>query len=323
MCVGQEEEGGGGRGDSLESNIPVFLWAITDPTDLAQGLLATEAPSEAVESPAVTDVAETETGVRNVAQVDSAVLVTKPPPVEALSVVLQPAGGVEPLAEHGDAVLPGEVAQTAGPVVLHGFTHEVISPGVPAVQRDARQPPGSVALLDEDRSVGVQTKAGQVVLGESLLETTGVELVPGEALLQVVREVEAAVQAGEVRHAQPGGRRQLRGRRGRPLDVFVVVLVVDGEGGAGQVVDAVVEGGVVITEAEVAEPHTAGPRLVVVLLEADWAEVPRAELLQGPEDGLLLPPEPPERLDTQQATELQQHGQSGDFSDLSDLQLQE
>ena len=133
----------------------------------------------------------------------------------------------------------------------------------------------------------------------------------------MVREVEAAAQAGEVRHAQPGG------RRGRPLDVFVVVFVVDGEGGAGQVVDAVVEGRVVISEAEVVVPHTARPHLVVVLLEAAWADVPRAELLQGPEDGLLLPPEPPERLDTQQATELQQHGQSGDFSDLSDLQLRD
>ena len=65
-----------------------------------------------------------------------------------------------------------------------------------------------------------------------------------------------------------------------------------------------VEGWVVISQAEVVEPHTAGPHLVVVLLE-----VPRAELLQGPEYGLLLPPESPERLDTQQATELQQHGE--------------
>ena len=292
----------------LESNVPVFLWVITDPTHLAQGLFAAEAASEAVKSPAVTDVAQTQTGVRNVAEVDATVLVTEPPPVQALSVVVQPAGagGVEPLAQHGDAVLPGEVAQTARPVVLHGFTDQVISPGVPAVQRDSRQPPGSVALLDEDRSVGVQTEAGQVVLGESLLEATGVELVPGEALLQVVREVEAAAQAGEVGHAQPGG------GRGRSLDVFVVVFLVggEGEGGAGQVVDALVEGGVVVAEAEVgAVPQTARPPLVVVLLEAARPQVARAELLQGPEYGLLLPPEPPERLDTQQAADLEQDGE--------------
>ena len=287
-----EERGG------LQSNVPVFLWVITDPTDLSQGLFTPEAASEAVKSSAVTDVAQTETGgVRKVAKVDCVVLVSKPPPVEALRVVLQPASGVEPLAEHGDAVLPGEVAQTAGPVVLHCFTHQVVPPRVPAVQGDARQPPGPVALLDEDRSIGVQAEAGKVVLGESLLEAPRVELVPGEALLQVVvGEVEAAGEAGEVRHAQPGGRHQLRGRGGRPLDVFVV----DGEGCAGQVVDAVVEGGVVVAEPEAVVPHTAGPHLLLL-------QVARAELLQRPEYRLLLPPEPPERLDTQQAAELQQH----------------
>ena len=66
-----------------------------------------------------------------------------------------------------------------------------------------------------------------------------------------------------------------------------------------------VEGRVVIAEAEVAVPQTPGrPHLVVVLLQ-----VARAELLQRPEYGLLLPPQPPERLDTEEARELEQDGE--------------
>ena len=201
----------------LQRDVSVLLRAVTQPADLSQRLFAAEAACKAVEASAVTDVAETETGVWNVSKVDPAGLVAEPPPVQALRVVVSPGGGVEPLAQHGHAVLPVEVAQTARPVALHGLTDQVISPGVAAVEGDPRQSPRAVRLLDEDGRVRVQAEAGQVVLGESLLDArqaAGVELVPGEALLQVVREVEAAAEAGEVRHTQSGGRRKLRSCRG-------------------------------------------------------------------------------------------------------------
>ena len=195
----------------LQRDVSVLLRAVTQPADLSQRLFAAEAACKAVEAAAVTDVAETETGVWNVTEVDPAGLVAEPPPVQALCVVVSPGGGVEPLAQHGHAVLPVEVAQTARPVALHGLTDQVISPGVPPVQRDARQTSRPVSLLDEDGSVGVQTKARQVVLRQRLLDPTRVELIPREALLQMVGEIETGAEAGEVWHAQPGGPCQLRG----------------------------------------------------------------------------------------------------------------
>ena len=192
----------------LQGDVSVLLRTVAQAAHLPQRLLAA---CEAVEASAVTDVAETEAGVGDVAEVDSVGLVSEPPPVQALGVVVSPGGGVEPLAQHGDTVLPVEVAEAARPVALHGLTDQVISPGVPAVEGHARQSPGAVRLLDEDRSVGIQTEAWQVVLGEGLLHPARVELVPGEALLQVVGEVEAAAEAGEVRHTQPGGYCKLRG----------------------------------------------------------------------------------------------------------------
>ena len=76
-------------------------------------------------------------------------------------------------------------------------------------------------------------------------------------------------------------------------------------------VDAVVEGRVVVAEAEVVVSE-AGPDLVVPALEAG-ANVSRAELLEGPEDLLFLSPDPPERLDTEDPAELEHN--------LADLQL--
>ena len=76
-------------------------------------------------------------------------------------------------------------------------------------------------------------------------------------------------------------------------------------------VDAVVEGRVVVPEAQVVVSEAA-TELVVLVLEAG-AEVPRAELLEGSEDLLLLSPYPPERLDTEDPAELQHN--------LADLQL--
>ena len=76
-------------------------------------------------------------------------------------------------------------------------------------------------------------------------------------------------------------------------------------------VDAVVEGWVVVAEAEVVVSE-AGPELVVLILEAG-ADVSRAELLEGPEDLLFLSPHPPERLDTEDPAELEHN--------LADLQL--
>lgn len=76
-------------------------------------------------------------------------------------------------------------------------------------------------------------------------------------------------------------------------------------------VDAVVEGRVVVAEAEVVVSE-AGPELVVPALEAG-ANVSRAELLEGPEDLLFLSPDPPERLDTEDPAELEHN--------LADLQL--
>ena len=76
-------------------------------------------------------------------------------------------------------------------------------------------------------------------------------------------------------------------------------------------VDTVIEGRVMVAQTEVVISE-AGSELVVVL-QAGGPQVTRAELLQGPEDLLLLPPEPPEGLDTQEPAQLQYN--------LADLQL--
>ena len=55
--------------------------------------------------------------------------VAKPSPVQALSVVIMPEAGVEPLTQHGDAVISGnvvEIAKAARSVGFHGFTHQVV-----------------------------------------------------------------------------------------------------------------------------------------------------------------------------------------------------
>ena len=53
------------------------------------------------------------------------------------------------------------------------------------------------------------------------MNSAGIELVPGQPLLELAGEHHAvvvvdAVEAGEVRHAQPRGRHKMRGRGGRP-----------------------------------------------------------------------------------------------------------
>ena len=67
----------------LQRDVSVLLRAVTQPADLSQRLFAAEAACKAVEAATVTDVAETETGVRNVTEVDPAGLVAEPPPVQA------------------------------------------------------------------------------------------------------------------------------------------------------------------------------------------------------------------------------------------------
>ena len=98
-------------------------------------------------------------------------------------------------------------------------------------------------------------------------------------------------------------RRSSQQRESPPFNVYFVIVFVERECRARQVVDAVVEGRIVVSEAEVVVSE-AGPQLLVVVLEAG-AEVPPAELLEGAEDLLLLPPGSPERLDTEDPTQLE------------------
>ena len=82
-----------------------------------------------------------------------------------------------------------------------------------------------------------------------------------EVVVAVVEAGVVVVDAGQVRHAQSGGRDKVAGGRGRPLDV--VVVLVDGEAGAGQVVDAVGVGGVVVPQASAMVVSSTGPEFVV------------------------------------------------------------
>ena len=81
-----------------------------------------------------------------------------------------------------------------------------------------RQAPGTVAVLDKDWSVGVQTETRQIVLWQGFVNSAGIELVPGEPLLELAGEHHAVVvvEAGEVGHTQPRGRHKMRGRGGWP-----------------------------------------------------------------------------------------------------------
>ena len=82
-----------------------------------------------------------------------------------------------------------------------------------------------------------------------------------EVVVAVVEAVVVVVDAGQVRHAESGGGNEVAGGRGRPLDV--VVVLVNGEAGAGQVVDAVGVGRVVVPQTIAMIVSATRPELVV------------------------------------------------------------
>ena len=81
-----------------------------------------------------------------------------------------------------------------------------------------------------------------------------------EVVVAVVEAGIVVVNAGQVWHAESGGDK-VAGGRGGPLDV--VVELVDGEAGAGQVVDAGGVGGVVVSQTIAMVVSATGPQFVV------------------------------------------------------------
>ena len=82
-----------------------------------------------------------------------------------------------------------------------------------------------------------------------------------EVVVAVVEAVIVVVNDGQVCHAQPGSGHKVTGGRGRPLDV--VVVLADGEAGAGQVVDAVGVGGVVVPQTIAMVVSATGAKFVM------------------------------------------------------------
>ena len=119
--------------DSLEGDVSVFLRTVAHAADLAQGLLAAEGAPEALEAASLRLAEVSFPDVSHVEVTPAAQVLTMhrmhPPPVQTLGVVLHqaPGPGVEPLAEHGHAVLALEVAQTPRSVGLQALTHQVVT----------------------------------------------------------------------------------------------------------------------------------------------------------------------------------------------------
>ena len=120
---------------SLEGDVPVFLRTVAHAADLTQALLAAEGAPEALEAAGLCLAEVSLPDVSDVEVAPAPQVLTlhrmHPPPIQALGVVLHhppaPRPSVEPLAEHGHAVLAHEVAQAPGSVGLQALTHQVVT----------------------------------------------------------------------------------------------------------------------------------------------------------------------------------------------------